>query len=326
MSPGRERSTSGAAGGRVLGLHLGVLLLLAALQAVLPPFHVTMLARVMVLGAYAVGYNLLLGYTGLMSLGHAVFFAAGMYGTGLTIHHLGFGVPAALLAGLAAALLAAVLVGVITLRTAGPAFLIVTMMLAQAFFLATLYFNDVTGGDQGLILSGLGLPLFGRRLPLADPAVKYNVALAVFAASLLASLWLARSPAGRVLVAMRENEERTRLLGYNTAAFRLFAVVASGLLAGLAGAVYTLLFSYVGSTFAGILYSIYPLLWTLLGGAGTTLGPLVGTLAMTYLVDVASGLLTGYLVVVGAALVVTILWAPSGLVGAIRARWAPWLP
>jgi len=313
-------------GGRVLALHLGVLLLLAALQAVLPPFHVAMLARIMVLGAYAAGYNILLGYTGLMSLGHAMFFAAGMYGTGLTIHHLGFGVAAAFLAGLAAALLAAALVGAITLRTAGPAFLIVTMMLAQAFFLTTLHFNDVTGGDQGLILSGLALSLFGRRLLLADPAVKYNVALIVVAASLLGSLWLARSPLGRVLRAMRENEERTRLLGYNTPAFRLFAVVASGLLAGLAGAVYTLLFSYVGSTFASILYSIYPLLWTLLGGAGTTLGPLVGTLAMTYLVDVASGLLTGYLVVVGAALVVIILWAPTGLVGAIRARWAPWLP
>jgi branched-chain amino acid transport system permease protein len=305
---------------------VAVVALLVGLQFVLPPFHHGMLARIMVLAAYAVGYNVLLGYTGFMSLGHAMFFAAGMYGTGLTVHHLGFGVGAAFLAGAFASAGVAGLVGLLTLRTSGPAFLIVTMMLAQAFYLGTLYWNDVTGGDQGFILSGLQLELAGRRLALAAPAVKYNAALAVFSACLLLSLWLTGSPVGRVLVAVRENEERTRLLGYNTSRYRLFAVVLSGLLSGVAGSTYTLLFSYVGSTFAGILYSIYPLLWTLLGGAGTVLGPLVGTLVMTYIVDVTSGFTTAYLLVVGVAMVAMILWAPAGIVGGIRARWAAWLP
>jgi branched-chain amino acid transport system permease protein len=300
--------------------------LLAALQFVVPPFHHGMLARIMVLAAYAVGYNVLLGYTGLMSLGHAMFFAAGMYGTGLAMHHMGFGVAAAFLAGAAAGLVVAAVVGLLTLRTTGPAFLIVTMMLAQAFYLATLYWNDVTGGDQGFILAGLHVELAGRRVALAAPAVKYNVALAVLTGCLLVSLGITRSPVGRVLVAVRENEERTRLLGYNTYRYRFVAVLLSGFLAGVAGSTYTLLFSYVGATFAGVLYSIYPLLWTLLGGAGTVLGPLVGTLVMTYVVDVASGFTTAYLLVVGAALVLMILWAPAGIVGGIRARWAAWLP
>jgi branched-chain amino acid transport system permease protein len=310
----------------VLALHLGVVGLLAGLQFLLPPFHHGMLARIMVLAAYAVGYNVLLGYTGLMSLGHAMFFGAGMYGTGLSVHHLGFGVGAGFLAGALAGAVVAGLVGLTTRRTTGPAFLIVTMMLAQAFYLATLYWNEVTGGDQGFILGGLHVELAGRRLALAEPSVKYNVALAVLAGCLLVCLWLTRSPVGRVLVAVRENEERTRLLGYNTYWYRLVSVLLSGLLAGIAGSAYTLLFSYVGSTFAGILYSIYPLLWTLLGGAGTVLGPLVGTLVMTYVVDITSGFTTGYLLVVGAALVVMILWAPAGIVGGIRARWASWLP
>jgi branched-chain amino acid transport system permease protein len=213
-----------------------------------------------------------------------------------------------------------------TVRTTGPAFLIVTMMLAQSFYLATLYWNGVTGGDQGLILAGLRLDLAGRRLAFADPTVKYNVALIVLSLCLAGSLWLSRSPVGRVLVAVRENEERTRLLGYNTYRYRLFAVLVSGLMSGVAGSAYTLLFAYVGSTFAGILYSIYPLLWTLLGGAGTVLGPLVGTLVMTYVVDITSGFTTAYLLVVGAVLVVMTLCAPAGIVGGIRARWAPWLP
>ena len=310
----------------MLLLHLAVVGLLAGLQVLLPPFHHGMLARIMVLAAYAIGYNVLLGYAGLMSLGHAMFFAAGMYGTALTIHHLGFGVAAGFLAGAVAGLAIAAVVGLMTLRTTGPAFLIVTMMLAQSFYLATLYWNGVTGGDQGLILPGLRLDLAGRRLAFADPTVKYNVALFVLSLCLAGSLWLTRSPVGRVLVAVRENEERTRLLGYNTYRYRLFAVLVSGLMSAVAGSAYTLLFAYVGSTFAGILYSIYPLLWTLLGGAGTVLGPLVGTLVMTYVVDITSGFTTAYLLVVGAVLVVMTLWAPAGIVGGIRARWAPWLP
>jgi branched-chain amino acid transport system permease protein len=312
--------------GRVLALHLGVLALLGALQLVLPPFHHAMLARIMVLAAYAVAYNLLLGYAGLMSLGHALFFGAGMYGAGLSIQHLGWGPGAGLAAGTAAGLAAGAAAGALTLRAVGAAFLIVTMMVAQAFYLATLHFTELTGGDQGFVLRGLALELGGRRWPLADPAVKYNLALAVLALCLLVSLWIVRSPFGAVLVALRENEERTRLLGYPTARYRFLAVCASGVLAGLAGAAYTVLFSYVGSSFAGVLYSIYPLLWTLLGGAGTLLGPVVGTLVMTYAVDVASGLTRGHLIVVGLMLLAVVCWAPAGLVGALRARWMPWLP
>jgi branched-chain amino acid transport system permease protein len=129
-----------------------------------------------------------------------------------------------------------------------------------------------------------------------------------------------------VLIAIRENEERTRLLGYDSSRYKLLSLVVSGALAAAAGATYALLFSYVGSTFASILYSIYPLLWSLLGGIGTILGPLVGTAFMFYLVDVASGLTSAYLLVVGIALVVLILWFPRGILGTVRAKWLPWLP
>ena len=303
-----------------LGLHLAVLAVLAGLQFVLPAFHQGMLARIMVMAAYATGYNLLLGYTGLMSLGHAMLFATGMYATGLSLLHLEAGALGALAAGVAASAVVSALVGLVALRTSGPSFLIVTMMLSQAFFLSALHFNELTQGDQGFIVSGF-LPV-----AFAAPSVKYNLAFLVFAPCLLLSLALVRSPVGRVLVALRENEERTRLLGYNTFLYKLAALVVSGTMAGVAGSAYTLVFSYAGASFAGILYSIYPLLWTLLGGAGTLLGPLVGTLVMTYVVDVASGLTTAYLLVVGGALVLVVLVAPAGIMGAVRARWAPWLP
>ena len=314
--------------GKVLALHLGILALLFAAQFVLPPYHHTNLARIMVLATYAVGYNVLLGYTGLMSLGHAMFFAAGMYGAGLPIYYMQFGALQGFCTGVLLSLVLATVFGLIALRTSGVSFLIVTMMFAQACYLALLHFNKITLGDQGFILSKSLEPLTmgSVHFALTDPAVKYNVALLLFAGCFLLSVVLASSPTGRVLIAVRENEERTGLLGYNTFRYKLLSLVISGGISGAAGASYALLFSYVGASFASILYSIYPLLWTLLGGTGTTMGPLIGTGFMFYLVDYASGLTSSYLLVVGAVLVMLILWFPQGIVGAIRARWLPWLP
>jgi branched-chain amino acid transport system permease protein len=319
---------NGTRGRPALLLHLMILVALLGLQFVLPPFHHGMTARIMVLATYAIGYNILLGYTGLMSLGHAMLFGTGMYATGLAVFYLEFGAAGALLVGIVASILHSAVIGLVTLRTTGVAFLIVTMMFAQVFYLSLLYFNRVTGGDQGFILTGHLQPLHlgGLQFAFSDPAVKYNVALATFAVCLLLSLWFVRSPAGRVLVAIRDNEGRTRMLGYNTFKYKLLALVVSGGISGAAGSAYTLLFSYVGATFASILYSIYPLLWTLLGGAGTTIGPLVGTSLMTYLVDTASEWTRSYLIVVGLTLVILIMKLPTGIMGGVRARWWKWLP
>jgi branched-chain amino acid transport system permease protein len=314
--------------GKALTLHLGILTLLFIAQFILPAYHYINVARIMVLATYAVGYNILLGYTGLMSLGHAMFFAAGMYGAGLPIYYLQYGAIQAFCIGVLLSLVLATLFGLIALRTSGVSFLIVTMMFAQACYLAILYFNRITMGDQGFILSKSleAMSLGGFEFSFTNPAVKYNVALLLFAICFLLSALLAGSPTGRVLIAVRENEERTGLLGYNTYKYKLLALVISGGISGVAGAAYALLFSYVGASFASILYSIYPILWTLLGGTGTTTGPMIGTGIMFYLVDIASGLTSSYLFVVGAVLVMLILWFPQGIMGAIRTRWLPWLP
>jgi branched-chain amino acid transport system permease protein len=283
----------------------------------------------MVLAVYAVGYNVLFGYTGLLSLGHAMFFAAGLYGAGLSAAHLSFGAAGAFLFGIGAGLALSLAVGLVVLRTSGVGFMIVTLMFAQAGYLTSLYFGAYTRGDEGFVLKGeirrAALP-GGLSLDLASPVVRYNLALALLAVCVLGCLALVRSPVGRVLVAIRENEERTRLLGYDTDAHKLAAFVVSGTVAAAAGAAYALLFAYVGATFASIQYSILPLLWVLLGGAGTVLGPLVGTLLMFYLVDVTSGQTSAYMLVVGVALLVLVVWFPKGLLGTLRERLAPWLP
>ena len=313
---------------KAIALHAAVIAALFALNFALPEYHHGVMARVLVLAVFAMGYNLLFGYAGLLSLGHAMFFAAGLYGAGLTMYHLDWGVPVAFLTGLVAGALLALAVGVLALRTKGVAFMIVTMMFAQVAYLLIYYFSVWTRGDEGLVIQqqARAMTLGGSRLDLTDPAVRYMAALALFAIVLAVTLAIVRSSFGRVLVAIRENEERTKMLGYDTFANKLIAMVASGAISAAAGAAYVILFGYVGSTLASVQYSILPLLWVLLGGAATTLGPLVGTLFMYYVVDITSAYTSAYMLIVGVALILLVLYFPKGVLGTIRARWARWLP
>ena len=330
MSTGLDARTMSRPRGadRAVLLHLAVIAALFLVQFVVGDYQHLSLARVMVLAVYAVGYNILFGYTGLLSLGHAMFFAAGLYGAGLTATYLSFGVPAAFVAGIVSGLVLSAVIGLIALRTTGVAFMIVTMMFAQAGYLIVLYFGAFTRGDEGIVLTGdiRAAHLFGLTLDLTSATVRYNLALGLLAVAVLLSLALVRSPMGRVLVAIRENEERARMLGYDTFRAKLFALVVSGTFAATAGAAYGLMFAYVGATFASIQYSILPLLWVLLGGVGTVLGPLVGTLLMFYLVDFASGYTSAYMLVVGVALLGLVVWFPKGLLGTLREKRLPWLP
>lgn len=312
----------------IYALHAAVILFLFALQFVLPEYHHGVLARVMVLAVFAMGYNLLFGYTGLLSLGHAMFFSAGLYGAGLTMEHFGWGVVAGFGAGLAAGGMLALIIGTLALRTTGVAFMIVTMMFAQVFYLAILYFAAWTHGDEGFVLPQQvrQMRIGNLHFDLTDPTTRYMAALTLFSAALIATLLVVRSAHGRVLVAIRENEERTRMLGYDAFANKLAAVVASGIICAAAGAAYAILFGYVGSTFATVQYSILPLLWVLLGGAATTLGPFIGTVFMYYIVDITQGYLAAYMLVVGVSLILLVLFFPKGILGTIRDKWVGWLP
>ena len=313
---------------RPLLLHLAVIALLFALQFILPAYHHGVLTRIMTLAVFAMGYNILFGYTGLLSLGHAMFFSAGLYGAGLTVYHLGWSVPAGFIAGLASGLALATVIGFLALRTTGVAFMIVTLMFGQIFYLLTLYFAEYTRGEDGLVIDQAArvIEIGDVWINLTDPTTRYFAAWLLFSMVLLITFFVVRRPLGRVLVAIRENEERTRMLGYDTFAAKLGAVMVSGTISASAGAAYAMLFGYMGATFADVQYSILPLLWVLLGGAATTLGPLFGTVFMYYIVDLSSGYTTAYLLVVGVALIVLILFFPKGLMGTVRERWLPWLP
>jgi branched-chain amino acid transport system permease protein len=309
---------------RAVALHIAVLAALFAAQYLLPSYHQTNIARIMVLAVFAMGYNIAFGYTGLLSLGHALFFATGLYVTGFGIELGGLSAAPALLLGLAAGGAIAAATGVLALRTGGVSFMIVTLMFAQTGYLTILYFGTYTRGDEGIVIDRAARAIGSIDLSADTP--RYFAALALFAVGLLINLALTRSRLGRSMIAMRENEQRSRMLGYNPFRVKLIALVISGLYAGAAGAAYGVLFGYVGASFATIQYSILPLLYVLLGGAGTTLGPFLGALLMFYLIDISSGYTTAHLFVVGAALLLLVLFAPKGILGTLRERGAKWLP
>ena len=309
---------------RAVGLHVGLILLLLAMNFVLPAYHHGNLARIMVLAVYAMSYNIMFGYTGLLSLGHAMFFTAGMYGMGLSMRLWDMPVGGAFLVGIVAAAGFSLVVGLLALRTIGVAFMTVTLMFSQAVFLTILYFNPITRGDEGFVIPQAARQIAG--IDLSDANNRYLAAWMLFSVCLLAVLALVRSRVGRVLIAIRENEERARMLGYDTWAHKLAAVVMSGTMAGAAGAAYGALFGSVGASFAEVPFSILPLLYVLLGGPGTVIGPFVGTFFMFYLRDLSGTLTDAHMLVAGLVLIGLTLFARRGIMGLVRERWAKWLP
>jgi branched-chain amino acid transport system permease protein len=309
---------------RPIIFHGVFLVLLAAAFFVLPAYHAGNLSRVMTLAIYAMGFNFLFGYTGLLSLGHALFFVAGMYGLGMSMTGWGLTPLPALAVGVICAAIMGLLIGFLALRTKGVAFMIVTLMFAQAGYLTILYFGEFTRGDEGFVIQQAERQVFG--IDLTSEMGRYFAAFILFTGTFIGLSRLVQSRFGRTLIAVRENEERTQMLGYDTQRHKLSAMGVSAAVSGLAGATYALLFGYVGATFATTQYSILPLLWVLLGGAGTMIGPFIGALFMFYLIDFASGITEAYMLIAGVVLVLLTLYAPQGFAGELRKRMIPWLP
>ncbi|MGC4079091.1 MAG: branched-chain amino acid ABC transporter permease [Rubrivivax sp.] len=292
------------------GWALGLLaLLLAPWLGVYPIF----IMKALCFAIFACAFNLLLGYTGLLSFGHAAYFAAAAYSTGWLVRSAGWSPELGIVAGTLIAAAVGLVVGLIAIRRQGIYFAMVTLALAQMVYFVFLQ-APFTGGEDGL----QGVPrgkLFGV-LSLADDRVMYYVVLAVFVAVFAAIIRIVHSPFGQVLKAIRENEPRAVSLGYAVDRYKLLAFVLSTAIAGLAGALKTLVLGFATLSDAHWSLSGEVVLMTLLGGMGTFAGPVIGAFTIiglqNFLADRVGSWVT---VIIGGIFVACVVAFRRGFVG-----------
>jgi branched-chain amino acid transport system permease protein len=291
--------------GRAVLLGIGV----AAPFVVYPVF----LMKALCFALFACAFNLLLGYAGLLSFGHAAFFATAAYVTGYVVKINGFTPGMGILAGTAAALVLGVVVGSLVIRRQGIYFAMITLALAQMLYFLFLQ-APFTGGEDGL----QGIPR-GRLLwviNLENDLEMYYVVLAIFVAGYSMINRAIHSPFGQVLKAIRDNEPRALSLGYDVDRYKTLAFVLSAGLSGLAGSTKAIVFSFVTLTDADWRTSGEVVLMTLLGGMGTVLGPVVGALLIVTLQNELADKVGSFVnVIMGALFVVCVLSFRRGIVG-----------
>jgi len=266
---------------------------------------------------FACAFNLLLGYTGLLSFGHAAYLGMAAYVTGWLIRSAGWSTELGILAGTAVAAGLGLVVGAIAIRRQGIYFAMITLAMAQMLYFVCLQ-APFTGGEDGL----QGVPrgkLFGL-IPLADDRVLYYVVLAVFVAVFLFIVRVVHSPFGQVLKAIRENEPRAISLGYDADRYKLMAFVLSTALAGLAGALKTLVLGFATLSDAHWSLSGEVVLMTLLGGMGTFAGPVLGAITVIGLQDFLADRVGSWVnVIIGATFVVCVIAFRRGFIGELIA-------
>ncbi|MCC6802421.1 MAG: branched-chain amino acid ABC transporter permease [Anaerolineae bacterium] len=283
-----------------------------------------------ILGILAMSYNLLFGFTGIVSFGHALFFGMGSYVLGLALEYTGLDPGIGLLVGVVAGLLVAcivgVLIGLVSLRLRGVYFAIFTLAVAEMFFI---FFGrlSLTKAEDGFAVSNLPVWLD----PSQNRLTFYYIALAFFAGTFLFIRRLVNSPTGAVFQAIRENEDRALAIGYDTLRYKLLSLIVAGMLAALAGMLQVLLNKKVGPELLGVSYTVDPLLMTIIGGVGTFGGPIIGSAGL-HLLDVFfrdSTLVIGGITVdiagiwsllLGVVFILVVIVFPLGVVGTWR-RW-----
>ena len=296
-----------------------VLLFLLVFPLLMP--YQALAINILVFGLFAVGFNLLFGYTGLLSFGHAAFLGVGSYLTGISMVHGGLPWGLAVLIGVASAALAGLVIGWLAIRTRGIYFSMVTLALAQIVYYAFYKAERWTGGENGL--RGIQVPAMeigGLRLDFLDPTTKYYVILVFVGAALWFVSRVLASPFGAVIEAVRENEKRAAACGYDVARTKLLVFVLSAAICGLAGALRALHLSVVPIDSLHYLQSGQAVMMCLLGGMGTFFGPFVGAALFLTLEDVVTTITRHWMAVVGVVFMVFVLYFPAGVWGSFIKR------
>jgi branched-chain amino acid transport system permease protein len=299
-----------------------VVALLAAAPFLLPDFWGRFLTEILIWGLLAMSSDILIGYTGMVSFGHSVFFGLGIYGAAAAL--LALPRPSLWLAivfGLVAAAGVGVFVAYFATRLRDIYFAITTLVFSQIFYVIIFTWTALTGGENGLYFSQPPLSVPGVFSVRFSPVSLHWFVLAVVTASYLLARRITQSPFGMVLQSIRENEPRTRAIGYHVERYKIVAVMLSGLFAGLAGVLYAIQKQFAAPDFVFFLVSGEVVIFNVMGGIGTLVGPFVGAAVFLLLGQVLSRVWSEYyLIPLGVIFTAMVIFVPQGLLGFLKRR------
>ena len=302
---------------QILGLI--ILFVLVLLPLVARPYVINLLTEMIIFSLYAVSYNLLLGFGGLLSFGHGMFLGLGAFTAGAMLQRVP-GLPffGAIFLGTLVATVVGLGVGCLLLRQKGSYYALLTLAFNALFYAVAIKWHAVTGGDDGLPVKRPSLNLGLVQLPMSDVTVFYYVTLIVIGCAVLFCWYFTRTAMGKTVLLVRENEERMQFIGYNPAVSRMILFTLTAFFAGLAGSFYALFFKFVGVDAISIDMTTTALLMTFIGGTKNFFGPVLGAGFYIYFQNFLSNLTDRWPLFMGILFVLMVLFAPQGLSGLIQ--------
>ena len=300
---------------RIAGLLLAFLVLV-----VLPPFYssywVTLVTQMLIFAILAMSLDILLGYTGLSSFGHAGFFGAAAYVVGILSTRYKMGFLICFFSGIGLTAGISMIFGLLVAHATGVYFLIITLALGMTLWGLAFRWVSMTGGDNGI--SGIARPDVGLPISLNDPLTFYYFIFVFFLIALILMAILVRSPFGHSLKGVRESESRMRVLGYHTWLHKYLSYICSAAFGGFAGVLWAYFNGFTSPYDMDLTASIEIILMVILGGPGTLIGPALGAAIIVFLKNFISAYTQRWLLIVGTIYILTILYAPQGLMNLIK--------
>ncbi len=298
-----------------------VLVLLAALPWIAPYFYIFIATEILILGLFAASFNLVFGYTGMLSFGHAAFFGVGSYATAMLLQSMQWPLLACLMVSVLAGALLALVIGFFCVRLNEVYFAMLTLAFGMMVFAVVHQWRSVTNGSDGIAGFTVGTFGLGLDLTLANPSVYYHVVLAlvVLAAALL--YLVCRSSFGLILRAIRQNPERVAFCGLNVRSYRLAAFTIAGGFAGLAGGLMAPFLRIASPEMVHWSMSAEPVLMTILGGSGYFLGPFFGAGMFVLLETWITSVTHAWMLVLGIILALMVMFFRRGVLGTFLDWW-----
>jgi branched-chain amino acid transport system permease protein len=300
---------------KIAGLGLAFIVLV-----ILPPFYtsywVTLLTQMLIFGILAMSLDILLGYTGMSSFGHAGFFGSSAYVVAILATRYQVGFLTCFISGIAVTTVISAIFGLLVAHASGVYFLIITLALGMVLWGLAFRWVSMTGGDNGI--SGISRPDIGLPVSLNDPLTFYYLILVFFLASLILMAVFVRSPFGHSLKGIRESESRMRVLGYHTWLHRYLSYIMAAAFGSIAGILWAYYNGFVSPYDMDLTASIEIILMVILGGPGTLVGPALGAGIIVFLKNFISAYTQRWLLILGTIYILTILYAPKGLVNLVK--------